>query len=286
MFVRGHVGRRLLLVLLAAGLSLPAQGGRRGSIGFVKADPYAKSGRRPTLYHPGNLFDGRIQTAFCVEREAPRRRILIGLKGGPRVTALRITNGDQRSPSFFERHARVAKLVVRDAEYERVIELPDGRETLTVKLDPPVRSEWMELRIEKTHGDGPLVCLSDVLPLRAGHVLPGTERLKYNRAKERLLGAWAAGPRGAPEKFLTFYADGSFRWVYAPNDPDIRGRTLSGRWAAKGRRLEIRLHGKTLRLRWKRRTVRDEADEAMTQLELSGQGPLADTYRDRWIGGP
>ncbi len=144
----------------------------------------------------------------------------------------------------------------------------------------------MELRIEAVHGDGPLVCLSDVLPLRGGRALGGTARLKYDRAKERLLGVWAAGPRGAPEKFLTFYADGSFRFVYAPNDPDVRGRTSRGRWKVRERSLEIHLRGKTVRLKWKRRTARDEVDEGFDQLELSGQEPLADIYRDRWIGGP
>ncbi|RMG18097.1 MAG: hypothetical protein D6729_07550 [Deltaproteobacteria bacterium] len=273
-------------MLGAVAIVTPA-GARAGgpAIGYVKAEHYAKARRRPTLYFPGNLFDGRRQTVTCWEwQEGRPPRLEIGFKRRPKVTELRIVNGDQRSTAHFERARRVARLRIREPGYERTVDLPDARRAVAVKLDPPLRSERVVFEVVATSGSGPLVCLSDVQLRQRGRPLTAAGRLKYNPTKEPNVGAWAAGPEGAPERFLTLYHDGTFRWVYAPNDPDERGRTITGKWEARRRTL-ILTHGRKMHhLRLRRAVREDETGEPYRVLVLTGDSPFAAEYRDRWIG--
>lgn len=288
MIVRGT----LTLALAGAILAVPAAAQARPQVGWVKADRYAKQKRRPTLYYPGGLLDGRNRTVFCVETDkAPGTRITFGFRGRGKINQVKIVTGDATNSGSFRRSARVKTLVIHELGYVREIRLQDSASTQTVKLNPPLAGETVTVEIKDVHGEGKLTCLSDLVFYSRGKALSGSwmgRGLKYSRTRTPLLGIWAAGPEGAPEKFLSLYLDGSFRWVFRPNDPDLKGKTLKGRWMAKGRKLTLKTGGKTLALKLRRKRVVDEfTDEPRVELELSGGGKAArhivGRYYDSWL---
>jgi hypothetical protein len=130
------------------------------------------------------------------------------------------------------------------------------------------------------------VCVSDVIFLAQGRALNGPwlmPQLKPAPRMAALLGTWFAGYEGAPDRFLSFYLDGTFRYVAEPFEDAAGRRNVKGRYSVGSTQLTLELpkHGK-VRLQL-RREPRAQGGE---QLVLDGALPeplaqLAGTFRSQ-----
>lgn len=282
--------RRALTLLAALAVAAPAEA--RIGVGWVRADGPAHGVSR-SLHWPGNLLDANPKTVFCVgggARGASGRAFTIGFRGKGRITELEITTGDTRTRRRFAAHNRVKTLVLHEGDYKRELTLDDVAKPQTVKLSPPIRSDQVTFEITAVYGHSKTTCLADVVFRSGRHPLSGrwmARYLRYHRSTARVLGVWAAGPKGAPERFLSLYLDGTFRWAYSPNDPDQRGAHLRGRWRVRGRRLVLEARGRRHAVHLRLKRSEDDNGEPLREIVLGkARGlpkRLPGTYRDRWL---
>lgn len=260
-------------------------------VAWVRGEQWAASDKAPARFYPGNLLDGKSKTVTCFEREKLlESTFTIGFSGPAKAKELRVVNGDARSPAFFEKSARVAKLSLLEPLYEREIQLSDDRKQQVILLDPPLAGDRVTVRIDEVQGEGALVCLSDLIFVARGKPLSGPSPRAHPAWKgleSRLQGAWAAGPLGAPEKYLTLGFNGRYRFVLRPNDPDLKGFAVTGLWSLSGRKLRLTGGGPPSLLRVKRGEEEDDQGELVQTLELGGKAAgkkkvLPDSYRDRF----
>lgn len=268
--------------------------GAAAPVGFARASSSFKSDRRPTLYQPLHLLDGRDATAWCAgaEGDGAGETITVGFKGVATIDALKITTGDAKDEATWKVKNRVRKLVVREERFTREIILADRREPQTYKFDPPIEAERLFFEIAEAYrgsGDAAPTCLSDIVFVSRGKALNGSflgERLGYDRGRSQLMNLWTAGPEGSPEKFLGLYYDGTFRFRYVPLDPDLRGAHHAGEYRLEGRRLLVKFAASAwIDARLKRERIGRDDGRVVTRLVLKGEGlprELRDTFVDLW----
>ena len=102
-----------------------------------------------------------------------------------------------------------------------------------VDLQPAARGRAVHLEVldqfPAEDPDSP-VCVTDVVFYSDGKPLNGawlTQKLKYDKQPRRVMGTWFAGYDGAPDRFLSFFFDGTFRYIYEPFD--TRSEAAQGR---------------------------------------------------------
>jgi hypothetical protein len=237
----------LLAVVLGASMA-PAS----PSVGYAQATGYFEQASRPTRYQPLNLLDGREATAWCSPTGDPLNELLtFGFSVPVRLEELRITTGNNLDPSTFAGFARARKLLVHAGKETRTVEVEDRPGPQAVRLEPPLMAARLRVEVvdqfPAEEPDQP-VCLSDLVFVAGGKPLNGpwlAARLKYDPASAPLLGTWYAGYEGAPDRFLSFHFDGTFRASFEPFDPSARPpRALEGTYDADAGRVVFQVQGR------------------------------------------
>ncbi|MHB8872833.1 MAG: hypothetical protein ACYC8T_04030, partial [Myxococcaceae bacterium] len=92
------------------------------------------------------------------------------------------------------------------------------------------------------------VCVTDVVFLSEGKALNGnwlSGKLKFDKQQAPYLGTWFAGYDGAPDRFLSFFFDGTYRYHFDPFDKDKqKEKVLQGSYEISGTRLTLDVPGK------------------------------------------
>ncbi len=279
---------RQLLFTTAFALFVPAAASAQAQIGYAQATGYFKKDTRPTLYQPLHLLDGREATAWCTPTADPLdEQLTFGFKGPATIDEVRIYTGNGFDENSFTEFSRAKKLVIKGPTGAQTLTLADQRGQQAVALNPPLSGQQFTIEVLDQYGAEDLeapVCLTDIVFYSGGKALNGpwlTRHLKYDRAQAPLLGTWFAGSEGAPDRYLSFYFDGTWRFVYEPFDPMQTGAEHGGEYDAGGARLTVeQAKGKTaLKLR---RADGKEAAAGRT-LELEGEVPaeMKQPFRDR-----
>lgn len=236
-------------VLAAVLLGLPAYA---GPVGYAQATGYFKKDSRPTLYQPLNLLDGRDKTAWCTTSSDPLNdHLIFGFKGSARIEEVRIVTGNQFDEATFKDFARAQKFELKGLRDGRKFTVADKRGMQSVPLNPPLEASRVTLEVLDVYAsDDPEmpVCITDVIFISDGKPLNGpwmAPKLKYDKAMQPLLGTWFAGYEGAPDRFLSFYYDGTYRYSFEPFDQGRdKPKELAGSWDATPSRLTLEVPGK------------------------------------------
>src|SRR5687767_893077 len=264
-------GRALLagaaLALAVAAVALAAPGGP--PVGYATSDGYYKKESRPTLYQPLTLLDARELTVWCTRgpdsQEDPLR---FGFKGLATIDEIRVYTGNGTDDETFQEFSRAKKLSFRGPTKALTFTVADQRGLQSITLNPPLQGAQFTLEIQDQYpADDPEspVCLTDVVFYSDGKPLNGpwlTQKLKFDKARASVLGTWFAGYQGAPERYLSFHFDGTFRFVYDPFEKKrgMKERVLSGEYDVSGSRVVLQVPGKG-RVAGKLTQQRGSADE-------------------------
>lgn len=230
-------------------LGLPALA---GPVGYAQATGYFKKDTRPTLYQPLNLLDGRDATAWCTTGSDPLNdQLVFGFKGSARIEEVRITTGNNFDENTFKDFARAHKFELKGLRDGRKFTVADQRGVQTVPLNPPLEASRVTLEVLDVYpADDPeaSVCITDVVFISDGKPLNGpwmAPKLKYDKSMQPLLGTWFAGYDGAPDRFLNFFYDGTWRYSYEPFDQGKdKPKELTGSYDATPTRLTLDIPGK------------------------------------------
>ncbi|ADO73462.1 NADase-type glycan-binding domain-containing protein [Stigmatella aurantiaca] len=236
-----------LLSLVPPLSSLAAQ----PSAGYAQAADYLEKDSHPERYSPLNILDGRDTTVWC-SPEGRGSPLSVGFKGIATVDEVRLYTGNGSDRQAFKDYARVKKLTLQGKESARTFTLEDKRGIQTVPLNPAISGAWFTLEVVDTFpGAEPNapVCLTDVVFYSEGKPLNGpplAPKLKYDARTAPVLGTWYAGLEGAPDRFLSFYVDGTYRFVHEPLHGE-EPTTVTGTYTASGAKLTLDLpkNGKT-----------------------------------------
>lgn len=234
------------LLLCAALTSLEALAA--APIGYAQATGYFKKDSRPTLYQPLHTLDAREVTAWCSTTADPLEDILFyGFKGSVTIDEVRIFTGNGFDADTFQSFNRAKKIALKTGQGGRTFQLNDQRGLQAVTLNPPLQGTDFRLEILDVFAaedpDTP-VCLTDVVFYSNGKALNGswlTSKLKYDKGQAPLLGTWFGGYEGAPDQFLSFYFDGTYRFLHHPFDPAQKDRAYSGSYDASGKRVSVQV---------------------------------------------
>jgi len=273
-------------------VALPCSALGAPQIGYAQSSNYYKKETRPTLYQPLNLLDGREITCWCSTSSDPLAETLIfGFTEPVKIDELRIYTGNGFDERTFQDFSRAKKIVVRTPNGGSSIALADHRGLQAFPIEPPLVGADFRLEIiDEYPADDPEMplCLTDVIFYSEGKALNGawlTGKLKYDKSQESLLGTWFSGTEGAPDRFLSFFFDGTYRFVFKPYDQAQKPKSFSGRYRASSGSLALEVPG---RGRVKARTVGEQqpqtSGKSSRTLRLEGSLPedLKQPFRDYW----
>ncbi|MCP3143727.1 discoidin domain-containing protein [Pyxidicoccus xibeiensis] len=211
--------------------------------GYIRADDWLERESQPERYVPLHLLDGRDTTAWCATGEKPAP-ITLGFKDAVTVDEVRVYTGDGSDRAAFKAHARARKLTLASVDASRSLTVEDKRGLQAVRLSQPLSGARFILevvdRFPGASDDAP-VCVTDLVFYSGGKALNGTwlaPKLKYDARQAPLLGTWFGGLEGAPEGFLSFYMDGTWRYTREPLEGG--GPTsVTGTYTLSGTRLSL-----------------------------------------------
>lgn len=277
--MRSHLVLPPVLMLAAAPLALAAP---PPSVGYAQSGDYLEKDSNPGKYTPLNVLDGRDTTVWCApEGEGAPARLTIGFKGVTTVDEVRVYTGNGTDRDAFKTYARAKKLTVEGKDSARNFTLEDKRGQQTVPLNPPVTGGWFTLEVKDVfpgaESQNP-VCLTDVVFYSQGKALNGTKLapvLKYDARQAPVLGTWFGGLQGAPDRFLSFYVDGTYRFTLEPlggEEPTV----LTGTYSVSSSKvtLEIPKKGKV-----SVRFTREEAEGQPGEYTLTLDGDLPEEWK-------
>lgn len=279
------------IALGAALLALTAHAGPP-TIGYAQATGYFKKDSRPTLYQPLNLLDNREITVWCSTDSDPlKEKLFFGFKGVAKIDEIRVYTGNGADDTSFSEFSRAKKFSIRAPSGARTFTVQDQRGLQAIQIRPPLKGDNFTIEIlDQYPAEDPEspVCVTDIVFYSDGKPLNGpwlTPKLKYDRIKSVLLGTWYAGYEGAPEKFLSFYFDNSFRYVYEPIDTTTKtGHTWTGDVEAGGGKLVIEVPGKgKLTAHMKREK---DGDEVRRTLVFEGGDKLPEDFKEAFRDHP
>lgn len=275
--------------LLCATLSVPISAAIAAPpIGYAQATGYFKRDSRPTLYQPLNLLDGREVTAWCTTTADPLEdQLTFGFKGSAKIDEIRIYTGNGFDETAFQEFSRAKKISLKGPTGGHQIKLSDQRGFQAVQLRPALEGAQFTVEVlEQFPAEDPEapVCVTDIVFYSDGKPLNGpwlTQKLKFDRQRAPLLGTWFAGYEGAPDRFLSFYFDGTYRYVYTPYDQPEKERTFTGGYRVSGNKLTLQLPGKGRVAARLTRTPSDDSEKRHT-LTIEGGVPadFEHTFRD------
>jgi hypothetical protein len=252
------------------------------SVGYAQGGDYLEKESNPGKYTPLNVLDGRDATVWCApEGEGAPASMTIGFKGVATVDEVRVYTGNGSDREAFKSHARAKKLTLEGKDSARNFTLEDKRGLQTVPLNPPVTGGWFTLEVKDVFpGAEPQipVCLTDVVFYSGGKALNGTKLapvLKYDARQAPVLGTWFGGLEGAPDRFLSFYVDGTYRFTLEPlggEEPTV----VTGSYTVSSSRLTLELPKKG---KVSVRFTRAEAEGPAGGYTLTLEGDLPDEWK-------
>lgn len=260
------------------------------SVGYAYATGYYKKETRPTLYQPLNVLDGREQTAWCTTTSDSLAEVLtIGFKGLARIDEIRVYTGNGLDDPTFREFSRAKEISFSGTSGAQAITVSDNRGLQVVHLKQVlVESRLVVEVLEQYPAEDPAmpVCLSDIIFYSEGKPLNGswmTTQLKYDRSQVSFLGTWYGGQDGAPDRFLSFFVDGTYRFDYEPFLQADKARSFGGAWEALGGQLLIEIPEKGKVNARAARAKKEVGAAVVRELLLSGELPpeLRGAYRDR-----
>jgi hypothetical protein len=284
-----HMKRPLLIsVFVASSLAL---GATPVPVGYAQATGYLKKDSRPTLYQPLNLLDGREATAWCTPGADPLNELIsIGFKGTATIDELRVYTGNGFDENSFKTFSRARKFSIRGMAGAQVFTIADQRGLQAVQFNPPITGAQVSIEVLDQYPADDAdasVCVTDFIFVTQGKPLNGTwltEKLKYHKSRAPLLGTWFAGHEGAPDRFLAFFFDGTYRFVYDPYDPQVKDRVFSGEYDVNGASIVLEIPGKgKVSAHVKKGAPSKENPRAARTMVLDGDLPddLKQPYRDQ-----
>lgn len=274
----------LLLPLLATA----AVAASNAPPGYAQASDYLERERHPERYSPLHLLDGRDTTAWCASGESPAP-VTIGFKDVVSIDEVRVYTGDGTDRASYKAHARARKLTLSGVNSAKSLKVEDKRGLQVVPISPALTGNRFTLEVvERFAGareDAP-VCVTDLVFYSGGKALNGTwlaPRLRYDARLAPLLGTWFGGLEGAPDRFLSIFVDGTFRFAHEPLDGG-EPSSVTGSYALSGSRLTLEVPNKgrvTARLQ---RATPEGSSPAGTTLEL--EGAVAEEWGRAFRGQP
>jgi hypothetical protein len=260
-----------LLLAPAAALAAPS------APGYAQAEDYLEKDAHPERYAPLNLLDGRDTTAWCTAGSAATP-VIIGFKESVTVDEVRVYTGDGTNRESFKAHARAHKLTLTSVDAARSLKVEDKRGLQAVPLSPPLSGARFTLEVvDRFPGtqEGAPVCVTDVVLYSGGKPLNGpalATRFKYDAHLAPLLGTWFGGHEGAPERFLSFYVDGTWRFSLEPLEGG-EPSSATGGYSVSGTRLTLDVPKKgKVTVRFERAAL-TEAQKKGATLALDGALP-------------
>ncbi len=236
-------------ILAGALFAIPALA---GPVGYAQATNYFKKDARPTLYQPLNLLDARDVTAWCSAGADPLNEVVtFGFKGSTRIEELKITTGNNFDEHTFQEFSRAKKLILKGPAGAQTFTVSDQRGPQTITFNPPLEGARFTLEVLDLYPaedpDQP-VCLTDVVFVSEGKPLNGswmTTKLKYDKNMAPLLGTWFAGYDGTPDKYLSFFFDGTYRYSFEPYDSTrAKEKVIEGTFDVTPNKLTLEVGGK------------------------------------------
>ncbi|HZI11533.1 MAG TPA: hypothetical protein VE153_14215 [Myxococcus sp.] len=270
-------------------LATAASAASRAPPGYAQAPRYLDQERQPERYVPLHLLDGRDTTAWCSPPGEGPARVVIGFKDLVSVDEVRVYTGDGTDRAAFKAHARAKKLTLMVLDAARALKVEDKRGLQAVPLNPPLLGARFILEVVDRYPgakeDAP-VCLTDLVFFSGGKPLNGTflaPRMKYDARLAPLLGTWFGGLEGAPDRFLSFYVDGTYHFTREPLEGGGPS-SVTGTYTVSGTRLtlEVPRRGRvTVRLR------RGEPEGGQTPgATLEVEGPVPEDWGQAFRGQP
>ncbi|HYV48427.1 MAG TPA: hypothetical protein VFA20_26390 [Myxococcaceae bacterium] len=236
----------LLLLLSAPAAAAPG-------VGYATSTNYFKKDSRPTLYQPLNLLDARELTVWCSRgSDAQEDPIRVGFRGPVTIDEIRVYTGNGTDDDTFSEFSRAKKLSIKGPTRGTTFTVADQRGLQAVTLNPPLQGEQFTLEILDAYpADDPEspVCLTDVVFYSDGKPLNGnwlTQKLKYDKGHALVLGTWFAGYKGAPDRYLSFFFDGTFRFLFEPFEKKhgMKERSYGGEYEVRGNTVVLTIGGK------------------------------------------
>jgi hypothetical protein len=257
--------------------------------GYAQAPTWLEHDSQPQRYVPLHLLDGRDTTAWCAPPGEGPARVVIGFKDVVSVDEVRVYTGDGTDRAAFKAHARAKKLTLTVVDAARALKVEDKRGLQAVPLNPPLLGARFILEVVDRYPgakeDAP-VCLTDLVFISGGKPLNGTflaPRMKYDARLAPLLGTWFGGLDGAPDRFLSFYVDGTYRFTREPLEGGGPS-SVTGTYTVSGTRLtlEVPKRGRvTVRLK------RGESEGGQTPgATLDVEGPVPEDWGQAFRGQP
>jgi hypothetical protein len=258
------------------------------SVGYAQAADYLDKDAHPERYHPLNLLDGRDATVWCATEGQSTGPLTIGFKGMATVDEVRLYTGNGSEREAFKQYARARKLTLQGKDGARNFTVEDKRGLQSVALNPPVSGAWFTLEVKSTYPgaeESAPVCVTDIIFYFEGKPLNGTKLapvLRYEARSAPLWGTWFAGHPGAPDRFLSFYIDGTYHFVHEPLD-GTEPRVLTGAYTASSSRLTVDLpkRGKA-----PLRYSREQAEGPAGGHTLTLEGELPEEWKEPFRSRP
>jgi hypothetical protein len=261
------------------------------AIGYAQASGYFKKDSRPTQYQPLNLLDGRETTAWCSPTSDPLSESLtFGFKGVALIDEVRIYTGNGFDQKTFAEFSRARKLSIRGPVGAQTLTISDQRGLQAVSLDQPMQGAQFTVEVLDQYPaadpESP-VCITDIIFYSEGKPLNGpwlTQRLKFDKQQAPYLGTWFAGPDGAPNRYLSFFFDGTYRMVFDPYDENVPDRVTTGTFDPSGGWMTLEIPGKgKVAAKMRRETKTNATGSKIRVLGFEGDLPedFKQSYRDR-----
>ncbi|AGC46678.1 hypothetical protein MYSTI_05399 [Myxococcus stipitatus DSM 14675] len=256
--------------------------------GYAQASDYLERERQPERYSPLHLLDGRDTTAWCASGATPAP-VTIGFKDVVSIDEVRVYTGDGTDRASYKAHARAKKLTLTSVSSAKSLKVEDKRGLQVVPISPALTGNRFTLEVvERFAGarEGAPVCVTDLVFYSGGKALNGTwlaPRLRYDARLAPLLGTWFGGLEGAPDRFLSLFVDGTFRFAYEPLEGG-EPSSVTGSYALSGTRLTLEVPNKgrvTARLQ---RAAPEGSSPAGATLEL--EGAVAEEWGRAFRGQP
>lgn len=264
-----------------------------GNIGYAHASGYFKKDSRPTLYQPLNLLDGREATAWCSPTSDPlNEQLTFGFKGPVKIDEIRISTGNAFDAKTWEQFSRARKFSIKGPTGGQTFSVADQKGPQAVPLNPPLEGSQFRMEVLDQYPaedpDAP-VCLTDIVFYADGKALNGpwlTPKLKYDKHQAVVLGTWFAGYEGAPDKYLSFYFDGTYRYHFDPYDKtQQKDKVIEGSYDVSSSRVALEVPGKgRVSAKLFRDPGQSKTGKAGSTLTLEGDLPaeLKQKFRD-WL---
>jgi hypothetical protein len=278
-----------LLICLLLLASAPRALAAPPAVGYAQAADYLEKDSHPARYHPLNLLDGRDATAWCAPEGGGKGTLTIGFKGVASVDEVRVYTGNGTAREAFKGYARAKKITLQGKDSARSFTVEDKRGMQTVPLKSPLVGAWLTLEVVDTFPPseaGSPVCITDLLFYSEGKALNGTKMapvLRYEPRTAALVGTWFAGLEGAPDRFLSFYVDGTYSFVHEPLGGGEGPRAINGGYTASSSKLNLELPKKG---KVSVRFQREEAEGATGKHTLTLEGDLPDEWKEPFRSRP